>query len=672
MGSKFQKSYIFYLILYVFIFEYIITTAHTAFAKHDVVDNSLVSSVTYRFPWKNGVQWRWWNSWHDETSTHAGLDIGTNSSNRSDREVLVSATGILRHICVGQYFYEVTIEDADGVILTYGHLDKDYISEYSLPSSGTVVQQGFVLGALRPGTWGGGCGSTQQTPSNSHIHWGLPKNKALVFDGWKIQHPDNYWECVDATLCSVGEKKGTGNFFASTNIPLSTNESYKGEFAGQNYQDVMIADTTQRVQVQIKNIGTKPWDENTKIYTLPLDQDSPFYHSSWLTPHRVASSGVVQPGEIGTFDFLIHAPTTPDDYRLEFAFVQEGITFFSQPANGSIYFLIRVWPPLSVAAHHNHVTAFEYLADQRIRYCEWNSNGVTPWTALDNTRTEYAVAGLISTSGDIHAFARGTTSALWHGQRVGATWADWENLEGRVFGSPVVVESTSGQMDVFVRGGSGIIYQRRWNGTVWEPWVSLGGATSFSPVVVAWGANRLELFIRGDDTALYHRSWDGTSWSEWVNLEGRLQDPPAVIVSTTGRIDVFVRGRTGIVYQRTKNGATWEPWADLGGFTDARPTAVSWGDGRIDLFVRGADSGLEHRIWYGSAWSTWENLGGRVVGAPVAASWGKQRMGVFVRGRNGDAYQLVWDGSQWKPWEMACTTALPRANSELYVPMVIR
>ena len=108
---------------------------------------------------------------------------------------------------------------------------------------------------------------------------------------------------------------------------------------------IMIIDSSKTIQIRVKNTGTAAWDSNTKIYALPLDQGSPFYDPSWLHPYRIASAGVVQPGDIGVFTFILHAPTTPGQYNIDFAFVQEGVTWFSNPANGAISFPITVTLP---------------------------------------------------------------------------------------------------------------------------------------------------------------------------------------------------------------------------------------------------------------------------------------------------------------------------------------
>jgi hypothetical protein len=136
---------------------------------------------------------------------------------------------------------------------------------------------------------------------------------------------------------AVNQHSGTALTRCDPSIP-----SYQGQFVSQNYQGTMVAGSTQRVQVLLKNTGRNAWDGNTKIYALPRDTNSPFYDSSWLHPYRIATTGVVQPGAVGTFEFTLRAPTTPGQYRIDFGFIQEMSMWFNEPAEGSIWFPITV------------------------------------------------------------------------------------------------------------------------------------------------------------------------------------------------------------------------------------------------------------------------------------------------------------------------------------------
>ena len=447
-------------------------------------------------------------------------------------------------------------------------------------------------------------------------------------------------------------------WYPITVTPINVIDSYQGTFVSQNYQDVMVAGLTQQVQIQLRNSGTATWNENTRLVALPRDGvTAPFSDTSWIGGNRIVSAGSVPPGSLGTFNFVIHAPTIPGDYQIEFALVQEGVTWFTEPADGSINFALRVMAPVSAVASTNHIAVFQYQADLRTAYCTSDASGGTAW-AMIGGETDHAVAGLIANQNTIETFVLGMDSALWHRQWDGSTWNAWENLGGSLQWAPVVTSLGPDRTDVFAYGRDNDLYHRVRNGSTWDAWENIGGTTSFPPVAVAWGNTHIGVFVRGEDGALWHRRLDGTVWQAWENLGGSFQWAPIVTASGPDRIDVVAYGTDNDLHHRAWNGTAWEAWENIGGTTSFPPTAISWGPNHLEVFARGEDGTLWHRRWDGTTWQAWESLGGTVVGSPVATSWGHDRIGVFVRGMDGLVYIRAWDGTQWQPWTMACTTAL--------------
>ncbi len=129
------------------------------------------------------------------------------------------------------------------------------------------------------------------------------------------------------------------------NVKRSDEPPYQAQYVNQSFQSTMTAGSTQRVQVHVLNTGSATWDSNTKIAPAPRDKTSPFYDSAtWESGARIMSAGRVAPGETKVFEFVLRAPTTPGQYRLDFAFVQEGVTWFTAPYDGFINFTINVTP----------------------------------------------------------------------------------------------------------------------------------------------------------------------------------------------------------------------------------------------------------------------------------------------------------------------------------------
>jgi lysozyme len=88
--------------------------------------------------------------------------------------------------------------------------------------------------------------------------------------------------------------------------------------------------------IELKNVGSKTWDSNTKIGTTqPRDRSSAFADSSWLAPNRLAAvSGTVPPGSTYKFQFNLHAPVKEGTYDEYFGVVEEGVAWFSDPGQG--------------------------------------------------------------------------------------------------------------------------------------------------------------------------------------------------------------------------------------------------------------------------------------------------------------------------------------------------
>ena len=98
----------------------------------------------------------------------------------------------------------------------------------------------------------------------------------------------------------------------------------------------MTAGQTIPAYIELKNVGAKAWDENTRLATSdPRDRQSAFATPNWLSPARLAKvSGTVAPGATYKFQFDFRAPMAPGTYEEFFGVVQEGVAWFSDPNEG--------------------------------------------------------------------------------------------------------------------------------------------------------------------------------------------------------------------------------------------------------------------------------------------------------------------------------------------------
>ena len=292
------------------------------------------------------------------SSNHPAIDISSVSGQGKGAAVRACATGTVVYVGVAELpqdnpnnvKHAVAIrhdDQIDGkyIMSFYIHMGSDNDS-YVTVQQGARVRQGDVIG------YQGVAGIATGT----HLHWSIHPSTTAFLDSYSswgkfCQRSDLWFEIGGSSSGNCHNMNGaspvnpelyTGGLGANVTSTCSQLVAYRGEFVAQDVQLSMVAGTTQVARIQLRNTGTASWDGNTKLYALPLDQDNPFYHSSWLHKWRIASTGIVQPSEVGTFEFTLQAPMETGVYRIEFAFVQEGVTWFTEPPNAAIWFPITI------------------------------------------------------------------------------------------------------------------------------------------------------------------------------------------------------------------------------------------------------------------------------------------------------------------------------------------
>jgi uncharacterized protein (TIGR03382 family) len=124
------------------------------------------------------------------------------------------------------------------------------------------------------------------------------------------------------------------------NAPTGTFD-YAAQFVSQSFPLAstalpMVEGQTIPSYIELKNVGTKTWDSNTRIGTTqPRDRVSVFADSSWASDDRPAQvTGTVAPGATYKFQFNLHAPDTTGTYDEFFGVVEDGVTWFSAAGQG--------------------------------------------------------------------------------------------------------------------------------------------------------------------------------------------------------------------------------------------------------------------------------------------------------------------------------------------------
>ena len=132
------------------------------------------------------------------------------------------------------------------------------------------------------------------------------------------------------------------NYYTTDNGISNPIPTYRAQYISQSNLPTMTVGSVQTVQVRLKNTGTATWDNNTKIVPIPRNVNSNFYDPSWESQIRIVSTGIVAPGQDKVFEFILHAPEQPNHYVFQISLMQEGVVWFTEPAEGQISFQLDV------------------------------------------------------------------------------------------------------------------------------------------------------------------------------------------------------------------------------------------------------------------------------------------------------------------------------------------
>ncbi len=97
--------------------------------------------------------------------------------------------------------------------------------------------------------------------------------------------------------------------------------------------------------IDMLNTGGETWTPGATFLgtTEPRDAASPLAGPDWVSPSRPATVGAATPpGEVGRFEFTIQAPLAEGEYAQFFNLVQEGVTWFSAPADDQLQVRVTV------------------------------------------------------------------------------------------------------------------------------------------------------------------------------------------------------------------------------------------------------------------------------------------------------------------------------------------
>lgn len=156
----------------------------------------------------------------------------------------------------------------------------------------------------------------------------------------KIPAGGVYKEYFDLVLENVAWMKDIGFYYNYSAAPAQYTWQPSVQSAYTDASKTVPVDTTKLspgqtiyLEIKAKNTGNTKWRNGLlNIGTAsPYDRTSSYYDSRWLASNRPASvnEGVVNPGEVGTFDFWVKAPNNTGTKREYFNFVAENISWLN-------------------------------------------------------------------------------------------------------------------------------------------------------------------------------------------------------------------------------------------------------------------------------------------------------------------------------------------------------
>jgi hypothetical protein len=193
-------------------------------------------------------------------------------------------------------------------------------------------------------------GCVHSYPSTDPVHFDCPgadhrADSILAFQMlWNVNNPADviaedgaYGPMTEARLA-----KSPSTGFAKLPPCGPTTPDWAAEFVSQSYPLPSAGALTMTVgqeldgYIELKNVGGKAWDGKTFLATtMPRDRKSLFVATGWTSASRPAGvGGVVSAGGTHKFQFRLHAPATAGDYTEHFGVVEDGVAWFSDPAQG--------------------------------------------------------------------------------------------------------------------------------------------------------------------------------------------------------------------------------------------------------------------------------------------------------------------------------------------------
>ncbi len=137
----------------------------------------------------------------------------------------------------------------------------------------------------------------------------------------------------------------------SAAVALPPDSGYHARWSAQSADPIVDPGAFATLVVALRNTGSQGWyrgvaDRQANLATSdPQDAEHPEFAANWLSVNRLASTTTdyVAPGEVGWFEFTVHAPGASGDYKLGLRPVVDGVSWLE---DDGIFFTVHVSPAL--------------------------------------------------------------------------------------------------------------------------------------------------------------------------------------------------------------------------------------------------------------------------------------------------------------------------------------
>jgi len=137
----------------------------------------------------------------------------------------------------------------------------------------------------------------------------------------------------------------------SATVALPPDSGYHARWSAQTADPVVDPGAFATLVVALRNTGSQGWyrgvaGRQANLGTSdPQDAEHPEFAANWLSVNRLTSTTTdyVAPGEVGWFEFTVHAPGASGDYQLALRPVVDGVGWLEDEG---IFFTIHVSPAL--------------------------------------------------------------------------------------------------------------------------------------------------------------------------------------------------------------------------------------------------------------------------------------------------------------------------------------